>query len=330
MKNTFLFAAVIILISINACQTDPPPTEDAPGTDDITEQLSKQEHVTGSLNPFKLIENPQYASVHDIDYLDEDNMVFITKASGDLQVFPHRNMGVEVVNEETNGVLMAITYCPITRSGINWNRVVGKDTMLLTASGYLYKDNLMPLDVNSGNIWSQMLMRRFQGNARQGEIFAFRELSIFPLIETTWRTVTEYFPEASVYTINSDMKSGEAAPLDQQLGLIGKDAVEIFSLDMFPGEITLHKTVVNPGGMVVVAGSSDHHFMLAFWTTYNMEPVQGKFPVIMKDETGTMWDIFGEGMMGERAGEKLESPLYYTASDWAWRDLYEQVHLFEP
>jgi len=46
MKNTFLFTAVIILISINACQTDSPATEESPGTDDITEQLSKQEHVT--------------------------------------------------------------------------------------------------------------------------------------------------------------------------------------------------------------------------------------------------------------------------------------------
>ena len=70
--------------------------------------------------------------------------------------------------------------------------------------------------------------------------------------------------------------------------------------------------------------------MLAFQTIYNMEPVKGKFPVIMMDETGTMWDIFGEGMMGEHDGERLESPLYYTASDWAWIDLYEQVHLFEP
>jgi hypothetical protein len=329
MKKMFFLAAIFMLLLATGCQTDQPLPGDAGNKDDITEQLSNQEHVTGGLNPFKLIDNPLYTPVHEIDYFNDNEMVFITKASGDLQVFPLRHMHVEVVNDVTNGVWMAITYCPITRSAINWNRVVGIDTMLLTASGYLYKDNLMPLDVNSGNIWSQMLMRRFQGNANQGEIFAFRELSIFPLIETTWGTVKEYFPEARVYTGNSDMKSVEAAPLDQQLGVIGKDAVETFSLDMF-GEITLYKSAVNPGGMIVVAGSSEHHFMLAFRTTYSMEPVQGKFPVIMKDETGTMWDIFGEGMMGERAGEKLESPLYYTAADWAWRDLYEQVHLFEP
>lgn len=325
-----LLALITLLIFLTACQTDLPPSGDSGNPDDIVKELSNQEHVTGDLNPFKLIENPQYAPVNQVNYLNDDHMVFLTRATGDVLVFPHRNMGVEVVNEDANGVLMAITYCPITKSGIIWDRVVGIDTLLLTASGYLYKDNMMPLDLNSGNIWSQMLLRRFQGNAREGEIFAFMELNTFPIIETTWLTVKTHFPDANVYTSDNSMKFARAAPLDQQLGLIGKDAVELFSLDMFPGEIALHTTVVPPGGMVVVAGSSEFHYMLAFRTTYSMEPVQGKFPVIMMDETGTMWNIFGEGMMGLHDGETLESPLYYTASDWAWRDLYDQVHEFEP
>ncbi len=311
------------------CQTETIPPGDTQSGDDIIEQLENTEDVRGALNPFKLIENPPYSTVDEITHLRDDDLVFLTKASGTVQVFPFQHMLVEVVNASANGIWMAITYCPITRSGINWNRVVGVDTMLLTASGYLFKDNLMPLDVNSDNIWSQMLMRRFQGDAIDGEIFAFRELTTYPMIETTWHTIKNYFPEASVYVNDIGMKSAEAAPLEQQLGIIGKESVETFSLDMFPGEITMHMSAVNPGGKIIVAGSSEHHFMLAFLTTYNMEPVYGKFPVIMKDETGTMWDIFGEGMMGERHGEILESPLYYTAADWAWRDLYEQVNPFE-
>jgi len=326
----FLSAAVVVLLLATACQTDPPPLLDSDNTDDIIKVLEDNEHVRGSLNPFKLIENPQYLTVNEVSYLSDDDMVFLTRATGDVLVFPHSDMGVEVVNEDANGVLMAVTYCPITKSGIIWNRVMGLDTLLLTASGYLYKDNMMPLDLNSGNIWSQMLLRRFQGDATDGEFFAFMELSTFPIIETTWQTVKTQFPDADVYTSDMSMKSAQADRLDQLLGLIGKEAVELFSLEMFPGEISLHTTALNPGGMVVVAGSSEFHYMLAFQTTYNMEPVEGKFPVIMMDETGTMWNIFGEGMMGMHDGETLASPLYYTASDWAWRDLYDQVHVFEP
>ena len=330
MKILSKLAILGIMLYTVGCQTETIPQDDTQSGYNITEQLENTEHVRGALNPFKLIENPPYVTVDEIAHLRDDDLVFLTKASGKVQVFPYRHMLVEVVNEAENGVWMAITYCPITRSGINWNRVVGVDTMLLTASGYLYKDNLMPLDVNSGNIWSQMLMRRFQGDALEGEIFAFRELITYPMIETTWLTVKDHFPGASVYVNNIGMKSADAAPNEQQLGIIGKESVETFSLDMFPGEPTLHMSAVNPGGKIVVAGSSKHHYMLAFHTTYHMEPVQGKFPLIMKDETGTMWDIFGEGMMGEHAGETLESPLYYTAADWAWRDLYKNVNVFDP
>ena len=330
MKKIFLLASVSMLLHANACQTDPPPSGDSDNSDELSQQLSNQEHVTGGLHPFKLIENPVYAPVHEIDYLKDSDMVFLTRASGYVQVFPHRHMYVEVVNEALNGVMMAITYCPITRSGINWNRVVGLDTLLLTASGYLYKENLMPLDVNSGNIWSQMLLRRFQGNARQGEIFAFGELSTFPLIETAWLTIKEHFPEALVYVNKSSMKSLASYPPGQELGIIGKHAVEVFSLDMFPGEITLHESVVISGGAIVVLGSTQYQYMLAFRTTYNMEPVEGEFPIIMKDESGTFWNIFGEGVDGDHDGETLESPLYFTAADWAWRDMYDNVVVFQP
>jgi hypothetical protein len=70
--------------------------------------------------------------------------------------------------------------------------------------------------------------------------------------------------------------------------------------------------------------------MLAFRTTYMMEPVEGQFPIIMQDESGTLWNIFGEGIQGGHGGEVLEAPLYYTAADWAWRDLFAQVRHFEP
>ena len=69
---------------------------------------------------------------------------------------------------------------------------------------------------------------------------------------------------------------------------------------MFPGEITLHSSIVISGGAIVVLGSTQYQYMLAFRTTYSMEPVEGEFPI------------------------------YYTAADWAWRDLYENVVVFQP
>ena len=312
------------------CETRSNPEEANQEGKDIIKQLENQEDVSGGLNPFPLIINPSFTSVNEIDYLRDDDMVFICNTGEDVRVYAHRDMLVEVVNLELKGVAMAVTYCPITRSGIAWNRVLGLDTLLLTASGYLYRDNLMPLDVNSGNIWSQMLMSRFQGDTGMGEIFAFREIRTFPMIETSWLTVKDHFPEAQVFRSSGGKKSAEAVPPGQQLGVIGKESVLTFSPDMFPGEITLLTGSVNPGGALVVAGSSEHRYMLPFLTTYEMEPVEGAFPIIMKDETGTLWNIFGEGVLGEREGQRLEYPVFYTAADWAWRDIFQQVRDFEP
>lgn len=72
------------------------------------------------LKPFPLVENPSFASVAEIDYLRDDDLVFICKTGQEIRLFSQRDMLVEVVNTEVNGLAMAVTYSPITRSGIAW------------------------------------------------------------------------------------------------------------------------------------------------------------------------------------------------------------------
>ena len=295
-------------------------------------QLKADGDLIGSLRPFDLVVNPAYTPVHELYYMQDDEQLFISKACGTLLVYPHRNMFVEVVNEEAHGVYMAVTYCPITRSGIGVNRVLDSDTLLLTASGYLFRENMVPLDINSGSLWSQMQLKGLKGGHES------RTFSTLPMIETTWKTVRENFPSAGVFIADGYLKSsGLTGRTEDFIGSFGQDygilsgkkgvefAVELFSMEMFPGEITLETTTVRPGGSVVVAGSTTFQYITSFLTTYRMEPVEGQFPVIMKDETGTFWNIFGEAVSGERGGETLSSPLAYTAADWAWMDLFDEV-----
>ncbi len=332
MKKLFPVSVVLFYLFLTGCDPAIESNEHGSPITDPIQQLILDNEVTGKLNPFKLINNPEYTPVHMIDYIDDEELVFISKACGFVLVYPHRFMNVEVVNEESHGVLMAVTYCPITRSGIGWDRELGNDTLLLTASGYLLRDNLMPLDVNSGSIWSQMRLVGVSGEHNEMTI------NTLPLIETTWITVKKYFPEAGVFTNNGSYKSAESSesdnrgsfPKGQTFGIMSWNGVELFTLDMFPGEIKLYTTIVRPGGNVVVVGSSQHNYMAAFQTFYKMEPVEGEFPVIMKDETGTYWTIFGEAVNGERGGEKLESPVFYSAADWAWRSLFENISSYNP
>ena len=299
---------------------------------DPFQPIEWEEDVTGQLLPFELIQNPGHFTANEIDYLDDNELVFITKASGTVFAYPLRFMGVEIVNENIDGVLTAVTYCPLTRSAIAWNRILGSDTLLLTASGYLLRDNLMPLDLNSGSIWSQMRLVGMRGKHEKMII------ETVPLFETSWKTVKAHFPDAAVFTSGSVQKSasevnnyssGEVFTV-RLFGILSRDNVELFNADLFSNGIKLYSTFNQPGGSVVVAGSSELNYITAFLTSYSMQPVEGEFPIIMRDETGTTWNIFGEAVEGEREGEQLESPVFYIAADWAWELLLGKTSVFNP
>jgi hypothetical protein len=299
---------------------------------DPFQPIEWEEDVTGQLLPFALIQNPGHFPANEIDYLDDNELVFITKTSGSVFAYPLRFMGVEVVNENIDGVLTAVTYCPLTRSAIAWNRILGSDTLLLTASGYLLRDNLMPLDLNSGSIWSQMRLVGMRGKHDKMIV------ETVPLFETSWKTVKTYFPDAAVFTNESLQKSSSEGNYysfgegftGRQFGILSRDNVELFNVNLFSGGINLYSTFIQPGGSVVVAGSSELNYITAFRTSYTMQPVQGEFPIIMRDETGTDWNVFGEAVEGEREGEQLESPVFYIAADWAWELLLGNTSVFNP
>ncbi len=323
MTRFIQMGIICLVVCCSGCDSKQEQEEETFSATSEFDQLKIQGDITGSLNPFELVDSPSYTPTHEIDFMRDEELVFMTKACGYVQVFPYRSMHVEVVNDISHGIAFAITYCPITRSGISWNRVVGKDTLLLTASGYLYRENLMPLDLISGSIWSQMLLRGISG------VHNREQMVTYPLIETTWKTVRENYPGADVFINSSSLKSAISNPLEQETGIVGREGVQLFTLDMFPGEVGMIETVVNPGGKVVVVGSTTHHYLVAFTTHYEMELVEGEFPVVLKDETDSYWTIFGEAVRGERGGERLQSPVYFTAARWAWFDLYENVSYFE-
>lgn len=331
MKKIVLWAIAVAVVLISACDTVSDPGQNQTIIEPFQE-IRWEQDVTGQLHPFDLIQDPDYSPVGELGYMDDNELVLVTRFHEEVFVYPLRFMLVEVVNEEIDGIYAAITYCPLTKSSVAWDRVVGNDTLLLTASGYLLRDNLMPLDLNSRSIWSQMRLVGMYGKHDKVNI---RTLSMF---ETSWKTIREYFPEASVFVYDPLLKSAGAvgstfadlAFTDRQFGILSREKVEVFDPQLFSGEIILHSTLVQPGGNVVVAGSSEHHFVVAFRSNYTMEPAEGEFPIIMRDETGSGWNIFGEAVDGQRKGEQLESPVYYTATYWAWQILFAEVSKFNP
>ncbi len=64
---------------------------------------------------------------------------------------------------------------------------------------------------------------------------------------------------------------------------------------------------------LVVLKNTSTNFMLAFnrlladGTLLSFEAIQDESPLILLDNEGTKWDVFGRGISGPRKGQKLET-----------------------
>jgi hypothetical protein len=64
-------------------------------------------------------------------------------------------------------------------------------------------------------------------------------------------------------------------------------------------------------------------------TVLQFEVVQNDLPVIMKDQEGNYWDVFGFATQGPRIGSRLSSVKSYTGYWFAWADFFPGLEIYE-
>ncbi len=105
-----------------------------------------------------------------IPALTDPNLITADEAEGDLhaldtvigvlieneaRAYPHYILDWhEIINDEIGNTAFALTYCPLTGSGIAVNRDVGGYVTTFGVSGLLYNSNLMPYDRLTRSYWS--------------------------------------------------------------------------------------------------------------------------------------------------------------------------------
>ena len=322
--NIVLLLTCMILFVFSCNQEDNSIDSDPPNDDKAIE---------GSLQPWPLIKNPGYLKVSEVENLDSAARVFLYKAENTVYVYPVREINlIEIVNDVIDDIPVAFTYCPVTKSGICWERTFKNKVLDFTPSGMLYHSNLMPYDFETNTVWSQMRLTGMLG------AFKNRSLTTLQLVETNWHNAAAYFPDAKVFLRklgpSSDGReaSGRSAASrvaseEPVYGVIGKTEINIFGYGFFEDRIKIYSNFGN--GDVMVVGSKKHGFIISFNGRYQMKAVQDAFPVIMEDDTGTRWNIFGEAVSGPGKGERLTTPSSYFAARWAFEALFPDRDLME-
>lgn len=342
---------MVLLVNCTASETDSLPlaidqdtsnTETSEENDpDIDESpwIVPPGDINGSFSPFPLALNPSMKNVHEVNFLADDALVAVLSFGKEIRVYPYNDMSrFESVNDELGGVKFAMTYCPLTKSALCWDRNFKNENFILRASGYLMHDNVIIFDEKTETFWSQMLAKCIKGKY-QGQ-----NNKTYNFVETTWKTVKDNFGRAKVFTTTgvdssdelnkADIGAGEGVygilNLDYVAGSNKGKAAYFYRYKMFEGGTKILTNKISNKDVIIV-GNRDLHFISSFIIDRNeiFTAIQDQFPIVMKDAANNKWDVFGVAVEGPRKGQQLISLTGFVASWWAWQNFYDDYEFGE-
>ncbi len=279
------------------------------------------------------IDNPQMVEVSAAgSYLEDNDLVMIAKVGNEVHIYPHPILDWhEIINDEIDNEKFAVTYCPLTGTGIGWNRVIdGKETTF-GVSGLLYNSNLIPYDRETNSNWSQIRLDCVNGDLEG------RQIEIFPLLETEWGTAKSMFPDARVVSTNTGFsrsygtypyggyrtntsvnfpisnKDDRLHEKERVLALVNSSKTVVYRFKNFEGNGNKILEDNFDSKPIVLFGNEDKNFIAAFEATVDGQQLNfsaantSNTTIVATDETGSEWNVFGEAVSGPNNGKKLTS-----------------------
>lgn len=296
------------------------------------------------------LSQPAMTSAGHASYLSDDDLVLGIVLGEEARAYPHAILDWhEIANDLIDGTPVSITYCPLTGSGIAWDRVVSGKKTTFGVSGLLYNSNLIPYDRETDSHWSQMKLQCVSGPLMG------HYAGVHKVLETTWKTWKELFPHTTVVSPNTghvrpygtypygDYKESDRllfpvsnddrrlSRKERVLGVIVAGKAKVYPIAAFSDDITVVNDTFN-GLPIIVLGSRIRNFAAAYEASLGDEilsftAVQDKLPVVMVDSGGTAWDVFGRAVEGPRSGAELHSTRSFTAYWFAWAAFHPGVEI---
>lgn len=324
--------------------------------------ISRRDIIDGGPGPdgIPALESPIFTENLGSTGLDLSELVVGVKIGNNIRAYPHNIMNWhEIVNDQytIDGSLErgSLSYCPLTGSAVLWKSFMEPGDETFGTSGVLYNSNLILYDREGRNFWAQMLEQAVVGDD------VTRIPDRLQVVETTWDTWKTMYPETLLLTEQTgfsrdyndypygDYRTSSTLlfPVNnvnttihrkvRVLGINVGTSSKVYQIKGLASNVEVINDTV--GDMqVVVAGSS----MLNFGVVYNremedctvldFEAVQDKLPVVMRDNEGNEWDVFGVAVSGARTGQQLQKTNSYIAYWFAWTAFFPQavIHNWPP
>ncbi|GMQ85994.1 MAG: DUF3179 domain-containing protein [Acidimicrobiia bacterium] len=294
------------------------------------------------------IDRPVYGDVSAGDWLAPDDLVLGYVAGDEAYAYPFKILNYhEIVNDELDGVPVLISYCPLCRSAIVYERRVGGDVLSFGNSSALYESSLVMVDRTTGSYWWQVA-----GTAIVGPL-TDTALEPLPSVVATWKDWVSLHPDTLVLTRDTGFSRpyerdafasyadvldsgrfpfpvGEAAkdarlrPSALVVGLVINEVARAYPVedlsDPINDEVGGDDIVVFPtdGGATVFGAGVDGE-------TLRFERRNGDFIDV---ETGSVWNASGVAVSGARLGARLTPVPSRTTFWFAFVGAFPDVELY--
>ncbi len=353
MKLPILTSIVIISLIFVSCSRDDLSSNNGSSEWDIPED----EVLDGGpgKDGIPALTMPPFIPASEADYLSDDDLVLGYKDGSTIRAYPHPILDWhEIVNDKVNDFAFAVHYCPLTGTGMGWNRTINGTETTFGVSGLLYNSNLILYDRETDSNWSQIMLRSVQGELRG------TEAETFQLVETTWSTWKAMYPQTVVLSTETgynrqydrypygDYRTNHSrflfpfSPVDNRLdakemvhGVIRHDQAKAYRLETFTGGLKVIEDEFL-GSRIVIAGHKEKNYIVSFKrtlpdnTVLSFNPSLSGSPAseIMTDNEGNTWNVFGEAVSGPRQGQHLSPTTSFMGFWFAWGAFYPDLMIY--
>ncbi len=356
MRQILFSGLLCSFVFLWGCEEEPNGNTSSTGSDSLDGWSIPQDEVFDG-GPGKdgipALTEPEFISAEAADYLSDDELVIGFVYGDEARAYPHQILDWhEIINDQMGEVNIALTYCPLTGTGIGWNREIDGELTTFGVSGLLYNSNLIPYDRKTDSNWSQIRLDCVNGKLR-GKV-----AETFPLVETTWKTWKEMYPSTTVisqetgynrsygrypygdyrtahdYLIFPVANEDDRFPNKERvLGILHSESVRVYSFSSLGDQVSVILDELN-GENLVVVGNREDNFMVAFLSdpgdgsTLSFSPVQGQYPVVMTDGEGNLWDVNGRAVSGPRKDARLEAPPSFIGYWFSFAAFYPDLTIY--
>ncbi|MGB5500213.1 MAG: DUF3179 domain-containing protein [Maribacter sp.] len=297
------------------------------------------------------IDAPNFASAENASSILSDNLLVVGIKVGEVtQAYPHFILDWhEIVNDNVNGVEVAISLCPLTGTSIGWSNIVNGSKTSFGVSGKLYNNNLIPYDRATNSNWSQVGLQCINGSLI-GE-----RPDLVTVLETTWGVWKTMYPDTKVLTTNTgfsrnygvypygDYRTNNSylifplTKLDNRIpakervhSIINDDEAKVYRFNTFGNGNAIRDAykgvellLVGDNTTIVSFELDTSNSSLQYEYSYNNS--EGFFT----DNEGTVWNVFGEAISGPRQGDELKPTASFIAYWFSIGAFYPEAGIYE-